>query len=149
MSQTRVPSSTISPVDVLKKYKVIAVVGASKNPEKDANTVPQYMKEHGYKIIPVNPTADQIVGEKAYPSLLDLPPEISRQVELVDVFRPSEELPQVAQQVIDMKKRYGKPLAFWAQLGLENEEAKRMLSKNGIPYVMNACLRVEHRRYRT
>ncbi len=149
MSQTQVPSSTISPVDVLKKYKVIAVVGASKNPEKDANTVPQYMKEHGYKIIPVNPTADKILGEKAYPSLLDLPPELSRQVELVDVFRPSEELPQVAQQVIEMKKRYGKPLAFWAQLGLENEEAKRMLSKNGIPYVMNACLRVEHRRYHT
>jgi predicted CoA-binding protein len=145
MSQTQVPSSTISPKEVLKKYKVIAVVGASKNPEKDAYTVPQYMKEHGYKIIPVNPTADQILGEKAYPSLLELPPELAKRIELVDVFRPSEELPQVAQQAIEMKKRYGRPFAFWAQLGLENEEAKRMLSKNGIPYVMNACLRIVHR----
>lgn len=145
MSQTQVPSSTISPKEVLKKYKVIAVVGASKNPEKDAYTVPQYMKEHGYRIIPVNPTADQILGEKAYPSLLDLPPELAKRIELVDVFRPSEELLQVARQAIEMKKLYGRPLAFWAQLGLENEEAKRILSKNGIPYVMNACLRVVHR----
>ncbi len=65
----------------------------------------------------------------------------------MDVFRPSEELPQVAQQVIDMKKRHGRPLAFWAQLELENEEAKQMLSRNGIPYVMDACLRALHKRY--
>ncbi len=145
MSQTQIPSTTISPREVLKKYKVIAVVGASKNPEKEAYTVPQYMKEHGYKIIPVNPTADQILGEKAYPSLLDLPAEVAKQVELVDVFRPSEELPQVAQQVIDIRKKYGRPFVFWAQLGLENAEAKRILSKNGVPYVMNACMRVVHR----
>lgn len=147
MSQTQIPSSTISPREVVKKYKTIAVVGASKNPEKDAYTVPQYMKEHGYRIIPVNPTADQILGQKAYPSLLDLPPELAKQVELVDVFRPSEELPQVAQQVIEMRKKYGRPFVFWSQLGLENEEAKRMLSKNGIPYVMNSCLRIVHRQY--
>jgi predicted CoA-binding protein len=145
MSQTQIPSSTISPQEVLKRYKTIAVVGASKNPEKDAYTVPLYMKDHGYKIIPVNPTAEQIVGEKAYPSLRDLPPEVAKQVELVDVFRPSEELPQVAQQVIDMKKQYARPFVFWAQLGLENEEAKRMLSKNGVAYVMNACMRVVHK----
>ncbi len=145
MSQTQIPSSTISPQEALKRYKTIAVVGASKNPEKDAYTVPLYMKDHGYKIIPVNPTADMIVGEKAYPSLRDLPPEVAKQVELVDVFRPSEELPQVAQQVIDMKKQYGKPFVFWAQLGLENEEAKRLLSKNGVAYVMNACMRVVHK----
>ncbi len=76
------------------------------------------MKAHGYKIIPVNPTADQILGEKVYKSIGDLPPELARQVELVDVFRPSEELPQVAQQVIEMYKKYGRPFAFWAQLGL-------------------------------
>ncbi len=145
MSQTQIPSTTISPREVLRKYKVIAVVGASKNPEKEAYTVPQYMKEHGYEIIPVNPTADQILGEKVYPSLLDLPAEVAKQVELVDVFRPSEELPQVAQQVIDMRQKYGRPFVFWAQLGLENVEAKRILSKNGVPYVMNACMRVVHR----
>jgi predicted CoA-binding protein len=103
------------------------------------------MKEHGYTIIPVNPTADQILGEKAYKSLMDLPPDLAKQVDIVDVFRPSEELPQVAEQVIEMRKKYRRPFAFWAQLGLENEEAKKMLSKNNIPYVMNACLRVVHK----
>jgi len=120
-------------------------VGASKSPDKEAYTVPAYMKEHGYTIVPVNPTADQILGEKAYKSLMDLPPDLAKKVDIVDVFRPSEELPQVAQQVIEMRKKYGRPYAFWAQLGLENEEAKKMLSNNKIPYVMNACLRVVHK----
>lgn len=144
MIQTHAPSATISPREALKKYKMIAVVGASKNPEKEAYKVPDYLKQHSYKIVPVNPTADQILGEKVYPSLANLPADLAKQIELVDVFRPSEELPQVAQQVIEMKKKYGRPFVFWAQLGLENEEAKQMLSKNGIPYVMNACAKVVH-----
>lgn len=139
------PSSNISPRDVLKKYKTIAVVGASKSPEKDANSVPQFMKDRGYKIIPINPTADVIVGEKVYKTLSELPGEIASKVEIVDVFRPSEELPLVAQQVVEMHRKYGKPLVFWAQLGLENEEAKQILSKNQIPYIMNACLRIVQR----
>jgi predicted CoA-binding protein len=103
------------------------------------------MKQHGYTIIPVNPTADEILGEKAYKSLTDLPPNLAKKIDIVNVFRPSEELPQVAQQVIEMRIKYGRPYAFWAQLGLENEEAKTMLSNNKIPYVMNACLRVVHK----
>ncbi len=145
MSVTMTPSATISPHEVLKKYKTIAVVGASKNPAKDAYTVPHFMKDHGYKIIPVNPTADEIVGEKAYPSLMDLPAELASKVEIVDVFRPSEELPQLAQQVVDFHRKYGRPFVFWAQLGLENEEAKQILAKNKIPYIMNACLRIVQR----
>lgn len=142
MSVAKAPAATVSPREVLRKYKTIAVVGASKNPQKDAYTVPQFMKDHGYMIVPINPTADEIVGEKAYPSLVDLPPEIASRVEIVDVFRPSEELPQVAQQVVDFHRKYGRPFVFWAQLGLENEEAKQILSKHQIPYIMNACLRI-------
>ena len=139
------PSTTISPREVLRKYKTIAVVGASKNPTKDAYSVPEFMKAHSYKIIPVNPTADEIVGEKVYPSLMDLPAELASKVEIVDVFRPSEELAQVAQQVVDFHRKYGRPFVFWAQLGLENEEAKQILSKNQIPYIMNTCLRIVQR----
>ena len=145
MSVTKHPSATVSPRDTLRKYKTIAVVGASKNPSKDAYTVPEFMKAHGYTIVPINPTADEIVGEKAYPTLMDLPAELASKVEIVDVFRPSEELPQVAQQVVDFHKKYGRPYVFWAQLGLENEQAKQMLSENQIPYIMNACLRVVQR----
>lgn len=145
MSLTKAPTATVSPREVLRKYNTIAVVGASKNPDKDANTVPQYMKDHGYNVIPVNPTADMIVGEKVYRSLQDLPPELAKKVQVVDVFRPSEELPQIAQQVAQMHDKYGTPQVFWAQLGLENEEAKQILAKKKIAYVMNACLRVIHK----
>lgn len=142
VSQMSLPNATVSPHDALRKYRTIAVVGASKNPTKDANTVPQFMKDHGYKVIPVNPTADEIVGEKVYPTLADIPSQIAATVDIVDVFRPSEELPQVAQQVVEMHRKNGRPFVFWAQLGLENDEAKRLLAENKIPYVMNACLRV-------
>ena len=140
----KLSNATVSPRDVLRKYKIIAVVGASKNPEKDSHTVPQYMKSHGYTIIPINPTTDRILDEKSYPNIPELPGEIAKTVEVVNVFRPSEQLPEVARQVVEMKNRYGKPNVFWAQLGLENEEAKKILSDAKIDYVMNNCLRRAH-----
>ncbi|MDG6983341.1 MAG: CoA-binding protein [Nitrososphaerota archaeon] len=136
---------TVEPVEVMRKYKVIAVVGASKNPEKDANTVPAYLQSQGYTIVPVNPTADSVNGVKAYPSLADIPEELARKVEVVDVFRPSEEFPQVAKQVAEMKAKTGRPFVFWGQSGLENEEAKEILSTAKVDYVMDRCMRVEHR----
>ena len=137
-------NATISPHEVLKKFRTIAVVGASKDPAKDANSVPLYMKKHGYKIIPINPTTDQIIEEKTFPNLAALPENIAKTIEVVDVFRPSDQLPEVAKQVVEMKKRYGRPNVFWAQLGLENEEAKKILSDAKIDYVMNNCLRLAH-----
>ena len=74
--------------DILKKYKVIAVVGLSKEPEKDSHRVSAYLKQQGYSIIPVNPFADEVLGEKSYKSLLDIPPEIQKTIEIVDIFRP-------------------------------------------------------------
>jgi len=123
------------------------VVGASKNPEKEAFTVPAYLKEHGFKVIPINPTTDSVDGTKAFPSLAAVPEDIARTVEVVEVFRPSEELPQVASQAVDMKRKTGRPFVFWAQTGLENEEAKEILAKSEIDYVMDACMRVVHQLY--
>lgn len=140
-------AGTVSPVEVLEKYRTIAVVGASKNPEKEAYSVPRYLKDHGYRIVPVNPTATEIMGETAYRSLLDLPEEVGRIVDVVEVFRPSDELPQVALQAAEMKKRCGRPFVFWAQQGLESEEAKRILEGSGIQYVMDACMRTVHQIY--
>lgn len=139
-------SYTIPPGEVLKRFRVVAVVGASRNPAKAAYDVPAYLKEHGYRIIPINPSAEEILGEKAYPSLLDLPEELAREIEVVDVFRPSSELPEIARQVTELKKRYGRPFVFWAQLGLENEEAKRILEDAGVMYVMDYCMKIEHKR---
>ena len=138
-------SCTVSPTGVMRKYKVIAVVGASKNQEKEANSVPRYLQDHGYTIIPVNPTTDSVNGLKAYPSLADIPDELARKVEVVDVFRPSDEFPEVARKVAEMKKRTGRPFVFWGQLGLENDEAKRILGEAKVDYVMDRCMRIEHR----
>jgi predicted CoA-binding protein len=139
------PSLTISPMEVLKRYRVVAVVGASRNPEKDAHTVPEYLKEHGFTLIPINPGVREVLGEKAYPSLFEIPAGLAREVQVVDVFRPSEELPRVAEQVVIFSRRFGASPVFWAQLGLESEEAKEILSKNDIRYVMNACMRATYR----
>lgn len=141
---TTMQSANVSPVEVIRDSKVIAVVGASKNQEKQAHSVPKYLKDRGYRIIPINPTADSILDEKAYPDLLSLPPEVARQVDVIEVFRPSEELLNVARQVVELVKRSDRKYVFWAQLGLENEEAKNVLSESGIPYVMNACMKVVH-----
>jgi predicted CoA-binding protein len=138
-------SYTVAPDETLKQSQVVAVVGASKDPEKEANSVPLYLIQHGYRVIPVNPTADIIHGLKTYHSLAELPPELAARVEVVEVFRPSEELPEIARQVVEMKKRTTKAPVFWAQLGLENEEAKRILKENGVPYVMDICMRTQHR----
>jgi predicted CoA-binding protein len=135
-------SSTVSSTEVMKKHKVIAVVGASKSPTKEAHTVPLYLKGNGYRIVPINPSADEILGERAYPSLLDLPDSLAKEIEVVEVFRPSEELPDVARQVVQLSKRHQRPYVFWSQLGLENEDAKKILTENGVPYVMNSCMRV-------
>ena len=137
-------SYTVTPNDVLKRSRVVAVVGASKNPEKEANSVPLYLLHHGYTVIPVNPTADIINGLKVYPSLTDLPAELAAQVEIVEIFRPSEELPEIARQVVEMKKKTKKAPVFWAQLGLESDEAKRILKEGDIPYVMGVCMRTQH-----
>jgi hypothetical protein len=137
-------SRTVQPSDVLRKHRVIAVVGASKSQEKEAYTVPLYLKNHGYRVIPVNPTAERIHGEKAYANLGEIPTDLARTVDVVEVFRPSDELPSVASQVAEMRFKTGRPFVFWAQLGLENDEAKRILQDAGVDYVMNACMRTQH-----
>ncbi len=132
--------------DILKKYKVIAVVGLSKEPEKDSYRVSAYLKQHGYRIVPVNPFADEVLGEKSYKSLLDLPPEIQKTIEIVDVFRPSKDVPPIVEQAIKLKQTYGKPFVVWMQLGIVNEEAAEAARRAGLIVVMDKCLMVEHHR---
>lgn len=123
--------------DILKRYKTIAVIGMSKNPEKDAHTIPKYMMSKGYRVIPVNPTADEILGQKSYKRLIDVPGE----VDIVDVFRPSEDIPNYVQDVIQKK-----PRVFWEQLGIHNPEAEEKIASAGIKVVFDRCLYQEHRK---
>ena len=132
--------------DLLKKYKVIAVVGLSKELEKDSHRVSAYLKQHGYRIIPVNPFADEVLAEKSYKSLLDIPPEIQKTIEIVDIFRPSKDVPPIVEQVIKLKQTYGKPFVVWMQLGIVNAQAAEAARRAGLIVVMDKCLMVEHHR---
>jgi hypothetical protein len=122
--------------EILRKYKTIAVVGCSRDPEKAAYQIPKYMKEHGYKIIPVNPFAGTILDEKTYTSLLD----VDAPIDIVDVFRPSNEAVEIVKQAIKKKAK-----AVWLQLGIVNEEAAKLAKENDLEFVMDKCIMVEHR----
>jgi predicted CoA-binding protein len=130
--------------EILTKYKVIAVVGLSKEPEKDSHKVGAYLQQQGYQIIPVNPLADEVLGEKSYKSLLEIPPEIQKKIEIVDIFRPAKDVPPIVEQAIRLKQTYGKPSVVWMQLGIVNEQAAQTARQAGLVVVMNKCLMVEH-----
>lgn len=121
---------------ILTEAKTIAVVGASKNPEKDAHRIPRYLQEHGYRIIPVNPTADVILGERAYKSLS----EVREPYDVVDIFRPSEDVPPIVDEAIR-----GPAKVIWMQQGIRNEEAARKAEAAGKIVVQDACMMVAHR----
>ena len=132
--------------EILADYKTVAVVGLSREPGKDSHRVSAYLKQHGFHIIPVNPFADEILGEKSYKSLLDIPPEIQKTIEIVDVFRPSKDVPPIVEQAIKLKAAYGKPNVVWMQLGIVNEQAAEAARQAGLTVVMNRCMMIEHKR---
>ncbi|MGI0087385.1 MAG: CoA-binding protein [Nitrosotalea sp.] len=117
--------------------KNIAVVGMSKNSEKAAHYVPKYLAEQGYNVIPVNPTTDEILGKKCYPSLLDVP----IQIDIVDVFRPSDQVKPVVEEAIKIK-----PRVIWLQEGIHDPQAESLAKKAGIDVVFNRCMLAEHQR---
>jgi len=129
-------SDTIS--SIIKNSKVIAVVGLSDKPDRPSFSVASYLKGKGYKIIPVNPTRDEILGEKSYPDLVSIP----EQVDVVDVFRKSEAVGPIVDEAIKIKAK-----AIWFQLGVINIEAARKASNAGLKVVMDRCLLVEHRNF--
>lgn len=118
-------------------FKTVAVVGMSKNEEKAAHYVPKYLLSQGYDVIPVNPTTDQILDKKCYASLDD----IQEQIDIVDVFRPSDQVLPVIEDAIKKK-----PKVIWLQEGIHNEEAENLARKAGIQVVYNRCMLAEHQR---
>jgi len=132
--------------EILLKYKTVSVVGLSKDPDKDSHRVSAYLKAHGYRIIPVNPFADEVLGERSYPSLLEIPIEIQKTIEIVDVFRPAKDVPLIVEQAIELNQMYGKPLVIWLQLGIVDESTAEIARRAGLTVVMDKCLMVEHDR---
>ena len=122
---------------ILTSYDTITVVGASVAPAKAAHYVPAHMQQHGWRIVPVNPHADQILGEPVYRTLAEVPGPVG----LVDVFRPSRQTPDVARQAVAAGAT-----ALWLQLGIASAEARDIATRAGLLYVEDRCLIIEQRR---
>jgi uncharacterized protein len=124
-------------LELLKKYKTIAVVGLSSNPARPSFGVTEYMQESGYRIIPVNPNERKVLGEKSYAQLEDVPEKI----DIVNVFRRAEEVPPVVESAIRIGAK-----VVWMQSGIENEAAAKKALAAGLAVIQDACILVEHRR---
>ena len=123
--------------EILLNTKTIASVGISGNQEKVSNGVGEYLLEHGYQLIPVNPTTDEILGEKSYPDLSSVPEKI----DVVQVFRRPEDVPPVVDEAIKVGAK-----VVWMQEGIVNEEAAQKAREAGLQVVMDACMRATHKR---
>jgi hypothetical protein len=132
--------------EILTRHKTVAVVGLSRDPSKDSYQVAEYLKEHGFRIVPINPFADEVLDEKSYKSLLEMPAEVQKTLEIVDIFRPSAEILPIVEQVIQLKKLFGVPYVVWLQLGIINDMAAEAAKKAGLTVVMDKCIMQQHRR---
>ncbi len=131
---------------LLSKKRVIAVVGLSRSPDKDSYRVAEYLKSKGHKIIPINPFASEILGEKAYPSLSAVPEELKKQIDIVDIFRPPDEVLPVVKEAAELREKYGKPDVIWMQEGIVSEEAANLARRAGMKVVMDLCMMVESKK---
>jgi hypothetical protein len=127
-----------SPRDILCEALTIAVVGASRHPHKEAHAVPHQLLKHGWRVIPVNPSVEEIWGERSYPLLAEIP----EPVDLVNVFRPSEEATDVVRQAVEIS-----PGAVWLQQGIVSAEGRKLAAEAGLDYVEDTCIAVVRAAY--
>ena len=121
--------------EIYEQTKTIAVVGASNNPTKPSHSIPRYLKEEGFRIVPVNPNEEEILGERAYHSLR----KIEGPVDVVDVFRPGEEAPDIAREAVDIGAK-----VLWLQEGIRSEEAGKIAREAGLRFVSDRCMGETH-----
>ncbi|MFW6150767.1 MAG: CoA-binding protein [Chloroflexota bacterium] len=122
---------------ILRESKTVAVVGLSSNPERASYQVARYLQEHGYRIIPINPTVDEVLGERSYASMTDVP----YPVDVVDVFRRAEELGSIVDEAVANGAK-----VLWLQLGIVSEKAAQMARDVGLEVVMDRCMKQDHRK---
>jgi predicted CoA-binding protein len=126
--------------NILSKYKTIAMVGVSKDLKKTSTIVMKYMQDYGYKVYPVNPSArgEKILGEEVYAKITD----INKNVDIVDVFRPSSEAYGIAEDAVKIGAK-----VLWLQLGIRDENAKKLVEENKMEYIENKCTKMEYQKY--
>ena len=130
----------INTKEILNKYKRVALVGASKDLNKTSSVVMKYLQDHGYKVYPVNPSikGEKLLGETVFGKIS----EIDDSVEIVDVFRPSDEAVQIAKETVKIGAK-----VLWLQLDIKSEEAKKIAETNNILYIENKCTKIEIEKY--
>jgi uncharacterized protein len=126
---------------ILNECKTIAVVGLSADWHRPSFFAAKYMQTHGYKIIPVNPKYEEILGERCYPSLLAIPPDIAKTIDMVDCFRKTEDIEPIAADAIAIGAK-----CLWQQLGVNNPLANELARKAGLDVVVDRCVKIEHGR---
>ena len=126
--------------NILSKYKSIAMVGVSKDPKKTSTIVMKYMQDYGFKVYPVNPSAkgEKILGEEVYAKVTD----INKNVEIVDVFRPSNEAYGIAEDAVKIGAK-----VLWLQLGIRDQKAKKLVEENKMEYIENKCTKMEYQKH--
>ena len=124
---------------LLGDARTVAVVGLSSKPDRPSYGVAEYLQSHGYRIVPVNPNETEVLGEPAYPSLVDVPQGV--RIDVVDVFRRTEETPEVARQAVAIGAK-----VLWLQEGIVNDEAYRIADQGGLEVIMGVCIRTTRRR---
>ena len=126
--------------DILSKFKSIAMVGVSKDPKKTSTIVMRYMQEYGFKVYPVNPSAkgEKILGETVYAKITD----INQSVDIVDVFRPSKEVYEIAKDAVKIGAK-----VLWLQLGIRDENSKKLIEDNEMKYIENKCTKMEYQKH--
>ncbi|MFC6873016.1 CoA-binding protein [Halobellus marinus] len=124
--------------------ETVAVVGCSTTPGKAAHDIPAYLKRHGYRVVPINPFADEVLDEQAYDSIADVPESI--EIDVVDVFRPSEEAGDIVDAAVERHESVGDVDAVWLQLHITDAEAGQRATDAGLDFVQDKCMKVEHAR---
>jgi len=124
---------------ILERARTIAVVGLSDKPERDSNDVARYLQVHGYRVVPVNPAVSEVLGERSFPSLSAVPPDV--RIDIVDIFRRSEQVPPIVDEAIARSVP-----VVWMQLGVEHPAAAATARSHGITVLENRCIKIEHHR---
>jgi predicted CoA-binding protein len=124
---------------ILGDARTVAVVGLSSNPDRPSYEVAEFLQDKGYRIVPINPNETEVLGERAYASLLDVPEEI--RIDVVDVFRRAEQTPEVAQQAVARRAK-----VLWLQEGIANDDARRIGEEAGLTVIMGVCIRKQKQR---
>lgn len=130
--------------DAIRNAEVIAVIGCSVNKYRTSHQIASYLQEAGYTIIPIHPDYEEVLSEKAYASILDIPGDVT--IDIVDIFRNSEHTAEMVDEILEWSDSSGQKPLIWTQLGVSSEEAKKKAETADMHYIEEKCLMVEHKR---